>query len=209
VRPRWTSFFVAIVCVVGAGASATACAGTEYDRDAIEQDLRDDSGLSASQAHCLTRRLEDSIRVSRLGARDDPTSGERDKLHGALVFAIVACSGAPYDRDAVAPDLAETANLGRARADCLLASIETDVPPVELEASDNLDRERVQEVRAAIVDATLACGGRAREVRRNAGLTRKEAECVLADESFEACTTSTTTTSTTTGPATSSPSTAG
>jgi hypothetical protein len=123
--------------------------------------------------------LEQSFEVRRLGARDEPTPSERDKFRAALLYAILACSGAPYDRARVTSALEDELRMSQQDAVCLTREVEARVKPATLASDDNLTDDRVAEIRAAIIDATLACGGGSRAVRRNAGLTSEEAECVL------------------------------
>jgi hypothetical protein len=167
---------VAVVAVIGGG-----CASTDYDRRSVEEDLVESTALTEAQAACLTRRLEATIGLTRLGARDAPTEGERDRMHGGLVMAIVGCSGEPYARDAIVTGLAEQANLGRDRAECLVTGVEGEVPPDDLAAPETIDDDRAVELGAAIAVATLGCDGSERDLRRNAALTARQAECVLEE----------------------------
>ena len=74
-----------LLIVVGLALAAAACNNPTYSRNTVERDLRDQSGLTPTQAQCVTMRLEDTIGVERLGARDAPTTREREKLHAAPV----------------------------------------------------------------------------------------------------------------------------
>jgi hypothetical protein len=169
-----TVLAAAVLAVVAGG-----CASGEYDRASVEQDLVDTTELTAAQAACLTRRLEATIGVTRLGARDEPTAGERDRMHGALVMSVLGCSGAPYAADAIVTDLAEAADLGRDAAQCLVDEVEREESADGLAKPDAVDDERAVALGAAISVATLRCGGGETELRRNAGLTGTQAECVL------------------------------
>jgi hypothetical protein len=164
--------------LLGCALLAAACNNTGYSRATVVEDLRAQTQLTDAQADCLSKRLEQVIDVRRLGARDEPTPFERVEFRAALLYAIVACSGAPYDRDRVATALNEELDIPFAESECITRAVEQRVKPDTLARDDNLSNARVAEIRAAIVEASLACGGEAK-VRRNVGLTRQQAECVL------------------------------
>jgi hypothetical protein len=159
---------------------ATACNNPTYDRDAIEHDLEHETDLTASQAGCVARRLEQTIGEQRLGARDVPTAHEREKLHAAVVFAIVACSGSPYDRARIVRALERDAKIASEQAPCLVREIERRVPPRRLAANGNLADPTRTTILSAIADATIRCSNDpARDLRNNVGLTRTQAACVM------------------------------
>ena len=195
---------------------AAACNNPTYDRDTIEHDLEHETDLTASQAACVARRLEQTIGEQRLGARDVPTAHEREKLHAAVVFAIVACSGPPYDRARIVRALERDAKIASERAPCLVREIERRVPSRRLAANGNLADPTRTTILSAIADATITCSNDpARDLRNNVGLTRTQAACVMRPNPppangapldrrtvFVRCTTSPSPTSTsTTGPA--------
>jgi hypothetical protein len=158
-----------VVCAV----FAYGCNNPDYDRDTVEQELRDDVGLTAPQAACVAEQLEEAVGVRRLGARDEPTPLEQDKLDAAVLYAIVACGDEPFDRGAVASELERALRLRAADAQCLAREIE---------------RRAQTATSETIAAATLACDGGQAELRRNVGLSREEAECVVDGETVRRCT---------------------
>jgi hypothetical protein len=157
-----------------------ACNNPTYNRDTIEHDLERETKLTASQATCLAQRLEQTIGEQRLGARDLPTAHEREKLHAAVVFAIVACSGAPYDRARVVHALEREARMPSDQAPCLVREIERRVPPRRLAAPGNLANPARTTILSAIADATITCSDNpAHDLRNNVGLARTQAACVM------------------------------
>jgi hypothetical protein len=174
-----------VVGLVGLALLAVGCNNPDYDRDTVEQELRDDVGLSAKQAGCVAERLEETVGVRRLGARDEPTPLERDKLDAAVLYAIVACGDEPYDRAAVARELERALDFDRAEAQCLAREIERRPQPATQET---------------IVAATVGCDGGEAELRRNAGLTREQADCVADGGSLPRCTDDDGATTTSTSP---------
>jgi hypothetical protein len=163
----------AVLGLVVCALFAYGCNNPDYDRETIEQELRDDVGLTAPQAACVAERLEDSVGVRRLGARDEPTPLERDKLDAAVLYAIVTCGDDPFDRAAAVRQLQRALELPAAEAQCLAREIERRAQPATPET---------------IASATLACDGREPELRRNVGLSRDEAGCVLDGETVRQCT---------------------
>jgi hypothetical protein len=172
----------AIVLVVG----AAACANPEYDRSTVERDLERDSGLTAAQAACVARRLEDTVGERRLGARDTPSPAERAYLHSALVFAGVACSGRPFDVAKVQRFLVDKAKVGAADARCLVEHAVLDVGADQLAAGDNLTRAASLKVRGALAWGAVSCIARDGEaavaaLRENAGVNREQALCLRSN----------------------------
>jgi hypothetical protein len=189
------------VVVVALALFAAACNNPSYNRSTVQRDLERDTGLSASQAECVTERLEATIGVRRLGARDEPTPLERDKTHAAVVYAILACSGSPFDSGSVAQALTAKAEVPAAEAECLVREVPKRIPEDELASAT----ANVNAVRGAVFDATLECGGSLDDARRSIGLTREEAKCVgqrqpVEARTVEVCTSPTTTTTTTSPP---------
>jgi hypothetical protein len=204
-----------LLFVVGFALVAAACNNPTYSRNTVERDLRDESGLTPAQAECVAMRLEETIGVERLGARDEPTTREREKLHAALVFAALACGSQPYDPQAAARVLRDKARMPPAYADCLAREFPNGVEGPLPDASVAWRGSHVRALQVAILDATIECAQArganvALEVRRNLGVSRQQSTCILASkastsrEAFVACTRSTPTT-TTTVPATTVP----
>jgi hypothetical protein len=201
----------ALLLVAACSLLVVACNNPTYNRGTVERELHRDAGLTASQAKCLASRLEQTITKERLGARDLPTSFERDKTHAALVFSIIACSDAPYDRARIERDLERKAQLTPAQARCLVEGVERRIPPRQLASGDNLKPAALTNISAAIFDATVDCGGNALQLRRNTGLTRQQIACISRYNpptppgapvnrrtAFVQCTATTTSTTTTT-----------
>ncbi len=196
-----------LLIVVGLALVAAACSNPTYSRNSVERDLRDQSGLSADQARCVTRRLEDTIGVERLGARDDPTTREREKLRAALVFAALACGPRPYDADAAARVLRTKVRVPPSYADCLAREFATRAADVLPAPSVAWRNNEVRALQPPILASTIECA-RARganvalELRRNLGISRLESQCVLdartPADAFASCTSTSTTTTTTT-----------
>jgi hypothetical protein len=196
-----------VLVVAGLALIAVACNNPTYSRDTIERALRNDSGLSAAQAECVARRLEDTIGVERLGARDEPTTREKEKLHAALVFAALACGPRPYDAAAAAKTLREKGRMPPTYADCIArefggrAAADMPEPSVAWQAT------KARPLQVFIAAATIECAqargaNEGLELRRNLGISRQQSACILAAphraEAFTACTTTSTTTTTTT-----------
>jgi hypothetical protein len=178
------------IAVVLLAIAVAACNSPDYDRNTVERDLEQDVGLSAAQARCVAQQLENLLGVRRLGARDDPRDGERNRLNAALLFGVVACSGEPYDRDEVVATIERLTAMEADDAACVVRGVEERVPPERLASGGNLAEERALDVRAAIADATIDCYVEAdrtgdelvQALRANAGLSAEEARCLLGED---------------------------
>jgi hypothetical protein len=195
-----------LLLVVGHALIAAACNKPTYSRKTLERDLRDDSGLSATQAQCVAMRLESTIGTDRLGARDEPTTREQEKLHAALVFAALACGARPYDADAAAKVLRTKARVPATYADCLAREFGRRQADELPDPADAWQPKHVRALQVPILESTIDCANArgantALEIRRNLGVSRQQSTCILAGASpaqaFAGCTTSTTTTTTT------------
>jgi hypothetical protein len=173
-----------VALLVVAGFTASACSNPTYSRSTVEHELENSAGLSHSQASCLAQRLEKTVGADVLGARTVPTPRLRNKAHAALVFAIVACSGAPYDRAKIEHSLQTAARTSAAHAACITAQAERAVGGDQLAASGNLAGTALTNVQNALILATLRCtpgGAKHAKVplQTEAGLTATQASCVL------------------------------
>ncbi|MCU1426758.1 MAG: hypothetical protein JWL83_758, partial [Actinomycetia bacterium] len=170
------ALLIVAVLVLGLG----GCNNPTYKRSTVEHDLVNDTGLSASQADCFAVGLERSIGVDRLSARTAPSARDREKAGAALIFAIVACSGAPYDRAKIERALQVQAKLSATFAKCLAEGVEKRVGSDQLAAKGNLSGTAQTKIEDAIVLATIACAPPTRaaqiaELQRTAGLSAGQA----------------------------------
>ena len=127
---------------------AAACSNRPYTRETVESDLQREVHLSAAQAECLTQQLEAQIPPDQLSSHTDPNDLELEQFRGVVQYAVVACSGAPYNAAVVAPGLMHHAGLTPATATCVARNVG------ELVGAGNVTSAQFE---AALLDATAVC----------------------------------------------------
>jgi hypothetical protein len=140
--PPWLAV-VALVALL-----AAACNNPAYTRATVESDLQREVHLSPAQADCLTQQLEAQITPDQLSSHTEPSDLERQQFRGALQYALVACSGAPYNATAVAQELVQHAGLTEADAACVARHVGDDVGAGNVTSA---------EFEAALLRATAVC----------------------------------------------------
>jgi hypothetical protein len=101
----------------------TSCNNPSYTSATVESDLQREVHLTAAQADCLTRQLDAQIAPDQLGSHTEPNDVEREQFRGIVQYAIVACSGTPYDAAVVARGLVQHAGMTQATATCVANNV--------------------------------------------------------------------------------------
>jgi hypothetical protein len=100
-----------------------SCNNPVYTSATVESDLQREVHLTSAQADCLTQQLEAQILPDQLSSHTDPNDVEREQFRGIVQYAIVACSGSPYNAAVVAQGLVQHAGMTPATATCVAKNV--------------------------------------------------------------------------------------